>query len=61
MFRPDYNYSLVTLHKFADLAGVKADFVEVPKVTYLEISVFFRKVYTGVEIKGKIFDWASIY
>ena len=55
MFRPDYNYSLVILHKFADLAGVKADFVEVPKVTYLEISVFFRKVYTGVEIKGKIF------
>ena len=41
-------------HNFAEFAGVKACFLEVPKVTYLKISVFFRKVYTGVEIRENV-------
>ena len=38
-------------HNFEEFAGVKACFLEVPKVTYVNISVFFRKVCTGVEIR----------
>ena len=41
-------------HNFEEFAGVKACFLEVPKVTYLKISVFFRKVYTGVEIRENV-------
>ena len=49
-------------HNFTEFAGVKACFLEVTKVTYLRISVFFRKVYSySGQNKGKIFDRASIY
>ena len=42
-------------HNFVEFAGVKTYFLEVPKVTYLKISeFFFRKVYTGVEIRENV-------
>ena len=41
-------------HNFAEFAGMKACFLEVPKVTYLKISVFLRKVYTGVKTKENL-------
>ena len=38
-------------HNFSEFAGVEACFPEVPKVTYLKISVFFRKVIQGIELR----------
>ena len=40
-------------HYFAEFAGVKGCFF-LPKVTYLKISVFFRKVFTGIEIRENV-------
>ena len=38
-------------HNFSEFVGVKTYFLEVPKVTYLKIPLFFRKVYTWVELR----------
>ena len=42
-------------HNFAEFAGVKACFLEVPKVTYLKISFFFQKSLSMGRNKGKCF------